>query len=486
MRALPNAVILADRFTDSLLPLVYESHEGLVRVCGQSLVERQIRQLLAAGISDITVVCGYRGEELGRVASELGAGVEYNRDYGKSSLVDSLHLIRGRLGRTFVLCSDVWASGKAIPREGERSWAVADCGIVFLSERDTPRILCEIESECAAPERPKSTWENLFCRSGLALESINDPSIRRIRSLADLAALDPSGIGAIHSPILRSLSEIFQAGPLEFKNFVHNDVGLSNFSCRFDLRGQSYFLRCPGQLSGDAAMRRQEQEAYSAMEARGLGISDEVVYLNPVSGLKISKFIRDAYYPDPTNEGHVRRCLDLIRKLHRSGIKTRCRFDLLENFRVNEEGTRCAPEDYLEDYSWAREAFLQILSRLPEEPDPVFCHTDPIRYNFLFTRDRDYMIDFEYAGMGSPMIDLAAFTIYCDFDGDQIDRMLELYYGRKAQASERRLLDCYIALTGMISALWYLDRVSIGYALESPMQRTYTRYAIAYLRELCA
>ena len=44
-------------------PLSYERPKGLLRVKGDILIERQIRQLKEAGISDIVVVVGYMAEK---------------------------------------------------------------------------------------------------------------------------------------------------------------------------------------------------------------------------------------------------------------------------------------------------------------------------------------------------------------------------------------------------------------------------------------
>ena len=55
-----NAVIMAARFA----PLSYEKPKALLKVKGEVLIEREIRQLQAAGIDDITVVVGYMKEKL--------------------------------------------------------------------------------------------------------------------------------------------------------------------------------------------------------------------------------------------------------------------------------------------------------------------------------------------------------------------------------------------------------------------------------------
>ena len=54
-----NAVIMAAGLSSRFAPISYEKPKGLLKVRGEVLIERQIRQLQEAGISDITVVVGY-------------------------------------------------------------------------------------------------------------------------------------------------------------------------------------------------------------------------------------------------------------------------------------------------------------------------------------------------------------------------------------------------------------------------------------------
>ncbi|MFR7670846.1 MAG: NTP transferase domain-containing protein [Collinsella sp.] len=55
-----NAVILAAGLSSRFAPISYEKPKGLLKVRGEILIERQIRQLQDAGISNITVVVGYK------------------------------------------------------------------------------------------------------------------------------------------------------------------------------------------------------------------------------------------------------------------------------------------------------------------------------------------------------------------------------------------------------------------------------------------
>ena len=57
-----NAIIMAAGTASRFVPLSAERPKGLLEVKGEILIERQIRQLQEAGISDITIVVGYKAE----------------------------------------------------------------------------------------------------------------------------------------------------------------------------------------------------------------------------------------------------------------------------------------------------------------------------------------------------------------------------------------------------------------------------------------
>ena len=51
-----GAVIIAAGFGSRFVPLTFENPKGLLEVFGERMIERQIRQLHEAGITDITIV----------------------------------------------------------------------------------------------------------------------------------------------------------------------------------------------------------------------------------------------------------------------------------------------------------------------------------------------------------------------------------------------------------------------------------------------
>ena len=64
-------------------PLSYEKPKGLLKVKGEILIERQIRQLQEAGITDIIVVVGYMAEQFDYLKDKYGVKLALNEDYNR-------------------------------------------------------------------------------------------------------------------------------------------------------------------------------------------------------------------------------------------------------------------------------------------------------------------------------------------------------------------------------------------------------------------
>ena len=90
MYKVDNAIIMAAGMSSRFVPLSYEVHKGLLPVKGEILIERQIRQLHEAGITDITVVTGYRKEDFRYLKDEFGVDIVENDDYYRYNNPSSL------------------------------------------------------------------------------------------------------------------------------------------------------------------------------------------------------------------------------------------------------------------------------------------------------------------------------------------------------------------------------------------------------------
>ncbi|MDO4443847.1 MAG: NTP transferase domain-containing protein, partial [Slackia sp.] len=101
-----NAVIMAAGLSSRFAPISYEKPKGLLVVRGEVLIERQIRQLQEAGITDITVVVGYKKEHFFYLERAFGVKIVVNEQYASRNNNSSLMAVREKLGNTYICSSD--------------------------------------------------------------------------------------------------------------------------------------------------------------------------------------------------------------------------------------------------------------------------------------------------------------------------------------------------------------------------------------------
>ena len=100
-----SAVILAAGGADISAKSVYSMPKGLFMKNGETLIERQIRQLREAGIEDITVVIGYKQELYFFLADKWNVTLEINPDLKKNNIF-SLFIARNHISSTYICNCD--------------------------------------------------------------------------------------------------------------------------------------------------------------------------------------------------------------------------------------------------------------------------------------------------------------------------------------------------------------------------------------------
>ena len=110
-------------------------------------------------------------------------------------------------------------------------------------------------------------------------------------------------------------------------------------------------------------------------------------------------------------------------------------------------------------------------------------HIDLVKDNFLIKDDGTIrLIDWEYAGMADPIIDIAMFAIYSYYDHEKIMNLFEIYLKRKPTDEELLRLYCYISLSGFLWTLWTCYKQALGVTFGDYGLKMY-RYAKDYYKK---
>lgn len=101
-----NAIILAAGKSKRFKPISDYCPKGLSIVKGEVLVERQIKQLQAVGITDITLVVGYKKEMFFYLADKYNVKIVVNEQYDTQDNISSLRLVLDQLDNTYICSVD--------------------------------------------------------------------------------------------------------------------------------------------------------------------------------------------------------------------------------------------------------------------------------------------------------------------------------------------------------------------------------------------
>ncbi len=101
-----NAVIMAAGFASRFAPLSEITPKALLKVKGEIMIERQIRQLRDAGIPDIYVVVGYKKEMFYYLEEKYDVHIIENPDYTTRNNHSSIYAVRQYLGNTYICSAD--------------------------------------------------------------------------------------------------------------------------------------------------------------------------------------------------------------------------------------------------------------------------------------------------------------------------------------------------------------------------------------------
>ena len=98
-----NAIILAAGYGMRMVPINMERPKGLLKIKGEALIERIIRQLHEAGISEIHIVVGFMKEKFEYLMDKYHVDLIVNPEYAKSNNLESLACAAKYLNNTLKL-----------------------------------------------------------------------------------------------------------------------------------------------------------------------------------------------------------------------------------------------------------------------------------------------------------------------------------------------------------------------------------------------
>ena len=137
-----SAVILAAGSATRFIPLSLEQPKGLYEVHGERLIERQIQQLQEAGISDITIVLGYKKDMFAYLQEKYGVRILFKPAYNVKNNIESILGAKEYIENSYICVCDSYFVENPFHQYEYRSFYAG-----FSTEETKSEMYAHIDSE---------------------------------------------------------------------------------------------------------------------------------------------------------------------------------------------------------------------------------------------------------------------------------------------------------------------------------------------------
>lgn len=269
-----NAIILAAGTSSRFVPISFEIPKSLLKVRGEVLIERQIKQLQEAGIYDITVVVGYKKELFYYLKDKYNVSIVNNEDYHIYNNTSSLMRVLDKLENTYICSSDnyftknvfledeeqayysaIYINGKTdeyciqydkeeliteVTIGGENSYVML--GHVYFDKVFSDSFKEILKNEYKTEETKKKLWEQVYIKYisslKMKIKKYPDEVIFEFDSLEELRKFEPTFLS--NTKIMKEISEYFHCKENELSNFSLKENSQEIFSFSFIYEKQKY------------------------------------------------------------------------------------------------------------------------------------------------------------------------------------------------------------------------------------------------------
>lgn len=251
-----NAIIMAAGLSSRFVPLSLETPKALIKVRGEILIERQIKQLKEAGIEEIVIVVGYLKEQLYYLREKYGVIIIENPYYQTRNNHSSLYVAKEYLGNTYICSGDnyfhknvfleklsratyasVYEEGKTkewcfytnergrinkITVGGENAWTMK--GHAFFTIEFSEQLKKYLSDAIKEESKKGAFWEDLFWghieEMEMYIKKYDTEVIEEFDSLEELRKFDFNYVNKSENKIIKQLSEKMECEEKELKKFI--------------------------------------------------------------------------------------------------------------------------------------------------------------------------------------------------------------------------------------------------------------------------
>ena len=510
-----NAVILAAGYGMRMVPINTEEPKGLLEVKGETLIERLISQLHEVGVQNIKVVVGFMKEHYEFLIDKYNVKLVVNSHYKDWNNIYSLFLVKDDISDTYVLPCDVWFEKNPFSTIEDESWYLFGeeqvpgsnwqvknnekvrfnsskgnkmIGLAYLNEMQGKNISKLLEKSIEEKQYA-SFWEDVLEDKKTFLlkgKLVSDNNHAEINSYEQLLELD-SGSTHLKNDAIEIIENILKVNKKNIHNIHTLKKGMTNRSFIFTVNNKRYIMRIPGEGTDKLIDRREEYDVYQRVKKEPY--TETILYLNPDNGYKISEFLENTRNSDSNNVQDVKESMNVLRKFHSQNYQVDHTFDIWKQIDFYESLRKTASA--YRDYEEIKDRVLKLKPFIDDNVTKwSLCHIDANYDNFLIDQNNNvFLIDWEYAGMQDPDLDIAMYAIYAGYTKEKIDQLINIYYENKVSENIRYKIYAYVAVGGLLWSNWCEYKQSLGldfgeYSLaQYRYAKEYSKLVLNYLEK---
>lgn len=239
--------------------------------------------------------------------------------------------------------------------------------------------------------------------------------------------------------------------------------GMTNSSILIDVKSKKYIVRLPGKGSKELINRAQEYRVYNFLH--NLKYDNLTVFISP-DGMKITKYITNPRNCDPNESTDVMACMTKLREFHELELRPNVEyFSLTANIDRYRELAKIRNHTPRVKYEEVYNRCLQIAAWIERQPRKCcLCQIDANPDNAVFAGSSGIptLIDWEYAGLQDPHVDIAMWATYCNYSTEQFSTIISNYFCKDIDNVTRHKIYGYAALAGMLWYNWCIYKQNCG------------------------
>jgi thiamine kinase-like enzyme len=354
-------------------------------------------------------------------------------------------------------------------------------GISYIANKETKVVKKNISELCEDKKYNDYFWEESLVSDDKMIiyaKLVSSDKTYEINTMEQLRELDDKS-SDLNSNIILLIAKELDVSADDIKDITILKKGMTNRSFKFKCNDKYYIMRIPGEGTDKVINRKNECEVYKVLE--DLDITDEVIYINPENGYKLTYFWEDARVCDPYNFYEVKKCMEKLRYLHEFKIEVDHTFDLFKQIEYYEE-LRESNDSMYKDYKETKNKIYELKEYIESVPKEMsMSHIDSVPDNFLIINDEIRLIDWEYSAMQDPHLDIAMFAIYSLYEKSDVDKLISFYFDNGCDHSVRIKIYSYIAISGLLWSNWCEYKSMLGVEFGEYSLKQY-RYAKDYYK----